>query len=164
MHECAKGIHLLLMSKSDQIVSHSLLWVQEMNLRVEDVSVCVCVCVSRLTFGHTLDVKHGTPFCVVFASLSTWKELVQRKSTFFLCRKGIKCLSFWIKQLSNIGAWAGLGPTKVGKVPDTYGRLRNKVVFSFESEARHCHHARTKSLLILRLERFIGRFAGFSAV
>ena len=56
-----------------------------MNLRVEDVSVCVCVCVSRLTFGHTLDVKHGTPFCVVFASLSTWIEPVLRESTFFCC-------------------------------------------------------------------------------
>ena len=35
---CAKGIHLL-------FVSHSLVWVRETNLRVEDASVCVCVCV-----------------------------------------------------------------------------------------------------------------------
>ena len=34
---CAKGIHLL-------FVSHSLVWVREMNLRVEDASVYVCAC------------------------------------------------------------------------------------------------------------------------
>ena len=92
------------------------------------------------------------------------RNLCKGNPRFCLCRKGIKCLSFWIKKWSNIGPGAGLGPTKVGKVRDTYGRLRNKVVFSFESEARRCHHARTKSLLILRIERGIRRFAGFLAV
>ena len=58
MCECVwtKGIHLL-------FVSNSLVWVREMNLRVEDASVCVCacvcvcvcVCVSRLTFVHTFE-------------------------------------------------------------------------------------------------------------
>ena len=63
-----------------------------------------------------------------------------------------------------MGLGASLGPSKVGKIRDTYGRLLKNVVFLFESDAHRRHHARTKRVLFLTIEGCIWRFAGFSAV
>ena len=67
-------------------VSHSLVWVRETNLQVEDASVCVCVCAR----------EYRSFSC---RSRSSWRRFrvcvwvcvcVQRESTSFLCQKVIK--------------------------------------------------------------------------
>ena len=87
---CAKGIRSLL-------VSHSLVWVRETNLQVEDASVCVCVCVQENT--------------VLF------RVAVVRVEDASVCVCVCVCKGnpppFYVKKLSNIGPGAGLGPTKV---------------------------------------------------
>ena len=93
------------------------------------VCMCVCVCVGKLAASWIL------------ASL-TFVDTCQRN-----------------QKLRNISSGAGLGPTKVSKICDTFDKVRKKCWF----RAWVAHIEVTKSILFLRIEWRIGRFAGFSA-
>ena len=118
------------------------------------VCVCLCVCVCVCVFVRVcVCVRSWACSALKRASEVTFWHLFESKSE-----------RISVSEHVRIGIGAGLGPTKVGKIRDTYGRLLKKVVFSFESDAHRCHHARTKRLLFWGIEGCMWRFAGFSAV